>query len=125
MTFLVSNGAVLRVVSEGEECKCEVTSCSGSSSAAVDGHLMQLCLTSVKFARKKGNIALAWRLLRTCADRAPPAGGPEELHAALQQLSLDTTLQERWGPELEIEKAKVLRTAGQRSRPGRGTRVRV
>ncbi|KAJ0058451.1 hypothetical protein NL108_014651, partial [Boleophthalmus pectinirostris] len=82
------------------------------SSSSVDGHLMQLYLTTIKFARKKGNIHLAWRLLNKCAERVPGEGPEEELHTALTRLSLDVALQETWGPELEIEKAKVLRTAG-------------
>ncbi|KAK7938455.1 hypothetical protein WMY93_001781 [Mugilogobius chulae] len=85
------------------------------SSSCVDGHLMQLYLTTVKFARKKGNIQLAWRLLNRCAHRAPGEGPDEELHTALKRLSLEPALEEMWGPELEIEKAKVLRTAGQSS----------
>ncbi|CAL9703653.1 unnamed protein product [Knipowitschia caucasica] len=86
---------------------------NGSSSSAVNGHLMQLHLTAVKFARKKGNIHLAYRLLNKCAERAPGDSAEEELYSALKRLSLDASLQETWGPELEIEKAKVLRTAGQ------------
>ncbi|XP_056263705.1 serine/threonine-protein kinase SMG1 isoform X2 [Pseudoliparis swirei] len=80
-------------------------------SSTVDGHLVELCLTAVKFARKKGNIALASRLLSQCS-----AGPPEEEEPpgrAFRRLRLEGPLGERWGPELQIEKAKVLRTAGQ------------
>ncbi|XP_071393422.1 serine/threonine-protein kinase SMG1 [Centroberyx affinis] len=79
------------------------------SSASVDGHLMELCLTSVKFARKRGNIALASRLLSQCSD----GEGEEELSQAFRRLTLEGAVGEKWGPELEIEKAKVLCTAGQ------------
>lgn len=100
----------------------------------MDGHLIELCLTAVKFARKKGNISLASRLLAQCHDdnaasasassSAPGQEQPEqdELSQAFRRLSLDGTLGERWGPELDMEKAKVLRTAGG---PASQTRVQV
>ncbi|XP_077940467.1 serine/threonine-protein kinase SMG1 isoform X6 [Gasterosteus aculeatus] len=82
-------------------------------SSTIDGHLMELCLTAVKFARKKGNIALASRLLSQCSDRTPEEDHLDELNQAFRHLTLEGTLGEKWGPELQIEKAKVLRTAGQ------------
>uniref|UniRef100_A0A8C2ZQ79 non-specific serine/threonine protein kinase n=1 Tax=Cyclopterus lumpus TaxID=8103 RepID=A0A8C2ZQ79_CYCLU len=78
-----------------------------------DGHLMELCLTAVKFARKKGNIALASRLLSQCSDGTQEEDQQDELNQAFRRLTLEGTLGEKWGPELQIEKAKVLRTAGQ------------
>ncbi|XP_063077660.1 serine/threonine-protein kinase SMG1 isoform X2 [Engraulis encrasicolus] len=86
------------------------------SSGAVDSHLMELCVTAVKFARKQGNIALASRLLGQCCEphtEHPEGGG--DLLLAFRMLSLDGPVKEKWGPELEIEKAKVLFTAGQSS----------
>lgn len=75
---------------------------------------MELCVTAVKFARKQGNIALASRLLGQCCEphtEHPEGGG--DLLLAFRMLSLDGPVKEKWGPELEIEKAKVLFTAGQ------------
>lgn len=86
--------------------------CSGlfsGFSSSIEGHLTELCLTAVKFARKRGNIALATRLLSQCSD-----GGQEEQQSkAFRQISLEGTLGEKWGPEVQIEKAKVLRAAGE------------
>uniref|UniRef100_A0A8C2ZRH5 non-specific serine/threonine protein kinase n=1 Tax=Cyclopterus lumpus TaxID=8103 RepID=A0A8C2ZRH5_CYCLU len=82
-------------------------------SSTIDGHLMELCLTAVKFARKKGNIALASRLLSQCSDGTQEEDQQDELNQAFRRLTLEGTLGEKWGPELQIEKAKVLRTAGQ------------
>ncbi|XP_058508783.1 serine/threonine-protein kinase SMG1 [Solea solea] len=82
-------------------------------SSSMDGHLVELCLTAVKFARKKGNIALASRLLSQCADGTREDNQPDDLSQAFRRLSLDGMLAEKWGAELQIEKAKVLRTAGQ------------
>ncbi|KAM9843156.1 serine/threonine-protein kinase SMG1 [Aulostomus maculatus] len=82
------------------------------SSPSIDGHLMELCLTAVKFARKKGNIALASRLLSQCSDGTQEEGPEDGLSKAFRCLTLEGTLGEKWGPELQIEKAKVLRTAG-------------
>lgn len=73
---------------------------------------MELCLTAVKFARKKGNIALASRLLSQCSDGTEEEEQQDELSQAFKRLTLEGTLGEKWGPELQIEKAKVLRTAG-------------
>ncbi|KAM7372511.1 hypothetical protein PAMP_009675 [Pampus punctatissimus] len=81
---------------------------------SIDGHLMELCLTAVKFSRKKGNIALASRLLSQCSDGTQEEEEQQdELSQTFRRLTLEGTLGEKWGPELQIEKAKVLRTAGQ------------
>ncbi|XP_028267220.1 serine/threonine-protein kinase SMG1 isoform X1 [Parambassis ranga] len=81
--------------------------------SSIDGHLVELCLTAVKFARKKGNIALASRLLSQCNDGTQEEKEEEDLTQAFRRLTLEGTLGEKWGPEVQIEKAKVLRTAGQ------------
>lgn len=77
---------------------------------------MELCLTAVKFARKKGNISLASRLLSQCSDGTQEEEQQDELSQAFRRLTLEGTLGEKWGPELQIEKAKVLRTAGEEKR---------
>ncbi|KAK3520199.1 hypothetical protein QTP70_017920, partial [Hemibagrus guttatus] len=83
------------------------------SSGPVDSHLVELCLTAVKFARKQGNIALATRLLAQCSK--PSTDDPEsiDLVQSFRLLSLEGAVAEKWGPELKIERAKVLFTAGQ------------
>lgn len=73
---------------------------------------MELCLTAVKSARKTGNIVLASRLLRQCGDRSHEEEQDEDLSLTFRLLTLDGTIGEKWGPELQIEKAKVLRAAG-------------
>uniref|UniRef100_A0A8C2H7E9 non-specific serine/threonine protein kinase n=1 Tax=Cyprinus carpio TaxID=7962 RepID=A0A8C2H7E9_CYPCA len=83
------------------------------SSALVDSHLMELCLTAVKFARKQGNIALTTRLLSLCNKPSVSDSEGQDLVQSFRQLSLEGTVGEKWGPELEIEKAKVLFAAGQ------------
>nr|XP_061829730.1 serine/threonine-protein kinase SMG1-like isoform X1 [Nerophis lumbriciformis] len=83
------------------------------SSPSTDGHLMELCLTTVKFARKKGNIALASRLLSQCCDGTQKEEQGDEMITAFRRLTVEGTLGEKWGPELQIEKAKVVRTSGQ------------
>ncbi|XP_069381042.1 serine/threonine-protein kinase SMG1 isoform X1 [Paralichthys olivaceus] len=82
-------------------------------SSSIDGHLVELWLTAVKFARKKGNISLATRLLSQCAGGTQDEKPQDELSQTFRRLSLEGTLGEKWGAELQIEKAKVLRTAGQ------------
>uniref|UniRef100_A0A3P8VUM7 non-specific serine/threonine protein kinase n=1 Tax=Cynoglossus semilaevis TaxID=244447 RepID=A0A3P8VUM7_CYNSE len=80
------------------------------------GHLVELCLTAVKFARKKGNIGLASRLLSQCSGGTHEEKGDDtqdDLSNTFRRLSLEGTLAEKWGSELQIEKAKVLRNAGQ------------
>lgn len=74
---------------------------------------MELCLTSVKFARKKGNIVLASRLLNQCKDGTREEKQQDDLSQTFRHLTLEGTLEEKWGPELQIEKAKVLRAAGE------------
>lgn len=74
---------------------------------------MELCLTAVKFTRKKGNIALASRLLNQCSDGTQEEKQEDELSPSFRRITLEGTLGEKWGPELQIEKAKVLRTAGE------------
>ncbi|TRY87779.1 hypothetical protein DNTS_015691 [Danionella cerebrum] len=83
------------------------------SCSPVDSHLMELCLTAVKFARKQGNIALATRLLNLCAKPSMDENDVQDLMQSFRRLSLEGTVGEKWGPELEIEKAKVLFAAGQ------------
>ncbi|KAL4659048.1 serine/threonine-protein kinase SMG1 isoform X1 [Arapaima gigas] len=85
------------------------------SCTPIDSHLMELSLTAVKFARKQGNIALATWLLRRCGgvpDSSSNSDGQDLVHL-FKCLSLDGSMVEKWGPELEIEKAKVLFAAGQ------------
>jgi len=80
---------------------------------------MELCLVAVKFARKQGNVALATRLLRQCSSSSSgvewKAGGGQEETLALsfRCLNLEGAAVEKWGPELEMEKAKVLYTSGE------------
>lgn len=75
---------------------------------------MELCLTAVKFARKKGNIILASRLLRQCGNESQEDKQDDDLSHIFGLLSLEGTVGEKWGPELQIEKAKVLRAAGKK-----------
>lgn len=74
---------------------------------------MELCLTGVKFARKQGNIALATRLLAQCSQPSGESLESSDLVQSFRQLSLEGAVAEKWGPELKIEKAKVLFTAGE------------
>lgn len=92
---------------------CHLLSCPGYSST-IDGHLTELCLTAVKFSRKKGNIVLASRLLSECSDGTQEDKEQDELSQSFRRLTLEGTLGEKWGPELQIEKAKVLRAAGKK-----------
>lgn len=89
-------------------------------SPSMDGHLMELCLAGIKCARKKGNIVLASRLLNQWHDgtiQDQDQDQDQEQHSDLGQafrlLSLQGTVGEKWGSDLQIEKAKVLRAAGQ------------
>lgn len=95
------------------------------SSPSIDGHLMELCLTAVKFARKKGNIALASRLLSQCSDRTQAEDQTDELSKAFRRLTLEGTLGEKWGPELQIEKAKVLRASGEEQETNNSCELRL
>lgn len=81
-------------------------------SSSTDSHLMELCLTAVKFARKKGNITLASRLLSQCGNGSLEEEQKDDLSHAFRMLTVEGTLGEKWGPELQIEKAKVLKAAG-------------
>ncbi|KAJ3601732.1 hypothetical protein NHX12_032699 [Muraenolepis orangiensis] len=86
------------------------------SSAAIDGHFMEQCLVAVKFARKQGNVALATRLLSKCSSPEAKVGAADDeetLASSFRGLNLEGAAMEKWGPELEMEKAKVLHTAGQ------------
>lgn len=83
------------------------------SSGPVDSHLVELCLTAVKFARKQGNIALATRLLAQCSKPSTDDTEDSDLVQGFRQLSLEGVVAEKWGPELKIERAKVLFTAGE------------
>lgn len=83
-------------------------------STSTDSHLMELCLTAVKFARKKSNIVLASRLLRQCGNGSHEDEQEDDLSPKFRLLTLEGTLGEKWGPELQIEKAKVLRAAGKK-----------
>ncbi|XP_035389717.1 serine/threonine-protein kinase SMG1 [Electrophorus electricus] len=83
------------------------------SSGTVDSHLMELCLTAVKFARKQGNIALASRLLAQCSKPTVDDLETSDLAHSFRQLSLEGAVGEEWGPELKMERAKVLFAAGQ------------
>lgn len=96
-----------------------VTVSSPGYSPSMDGHLMELCLAGIKCARKKGNIILASRLLNQCHDGTAQDQDQEQhsdLNQAFSLLSLQGTVGEKWGPELQIEKAKVLRAAGKKRR---------
>ncbi|KAM3597338.1 uncharacterized protein V6R79_003264 [Siganus canaliculatus] len=79
------------------------------NSHSINGYLMELYLTAVKFARKKGNISLASRLISQCIDHTQQ----DDLIQTFRGLTLEGTVGEKWGPELQMEKAKLLRTAGQ------------
>lgn len=88
-------------------------------SPSMDGPLMELCLAGIKCARKKGNIILASRLLNqwndgTTQDQDQEQEQRSDLNQAFKLLSLQGTVGEKWGPELQIEKAKVLRAAGKK-----------
>ncbi|XP_047656550.1 serine/threonine-protein kinase SMG1 isoform X1 [Tachysurus fulvidraco] len=83
------------------------------ASGPVDSHLVELCLTAVKFARKQGNIALASRLLAQCSDASADDPESSDLVQSFRLLSIEGTIAEKWAPELKIERAKVLFTAGQ------------
>nr|XP_014350631.1 PREDICTED: serine/threonine-protein kinase SMG1 [Latimeria chalumnae] len=78
----------------------------------VGGHLMELGLTAVKFARKRGNVALATRLLAQCSEisleNAPTA---QDLVHCFKKMTVQCEVDEKWGPELDIEKAKLLYAA--------------
>ncbi|GCC18493.1 hypothetical protein chiPu_0017960 [Chiloscyllium punctatum] len=83
------------------------------SSTSINGHLMELGLTAVKFARKQGNVLLATKLLEQCSKTSlSGANTTQDLVHLFKQMSLHGTVHEKWGPELDIEKSKLLYTAG-------------
>ncbi|XP_032817004.1 serine/threonine-protein kinase SMG1 isoform X1 [Petromyzon marinus] len=96
----------------------------------VDLHVTELRLTAAKFARKRGNVALATRLLtqaagsssNTAGKGAGVAGeviaGTQDLADLLSGLTLkqDHGGMEKWVAELDIEKAKLLYCMGQTTR---------
>ncbi|XP_048465617.1 serine/threonine-protein kinase SMG1 [Rhincodon typus] len=83
------------------------------SSTSINGHLMELGLTAVKFARKQGNVLLATKLLEQCSKTSlSDANTTQDLVHLFKQMSLHGTVHEKWGPELDIEKSKLLYTAG-------------
>ncbi|KAK2533370.1 Smg1 [Columba guinea] len=80
----------------------------------VKSHLMELGLTAAKFARKRGNIALATRLLAQCSEvQLGRTTTAQDLVQHFKKLSAPGQIDEKWGPELDIEKTKLLYTAGQ------------
>ncbi|KAF4800880.1 Serine/threonine-protein kinase SMG1 [Turdus rufiventris] len=81
---------------------------------SIKSHLMELGLTAAKFARKRGNIALATRLLAQCSEvQLGKTTTAQDLVQHFKKLSAPGQLDEKWGPELDIEKTKLLYTAGQ------------
>ena len=86
---------------------------------------MELWLTAVKFARKKGNISLASRLLSQCAGGTQEEKPQDELSQTFRRLTLEGTLGEKWGAELQIEKAKVLRTAGEKQETSKSCELKL
>uniref|UniRef100_A0A674H9S7 non-specific serine/threonine protein kinase n=1 Tax=Taeniopygia guttata TaxID=59729 RepID=A0A674H9S7_TAEGU len=80
----------------------------------IKSHLMELGLTAAKFARKRGNIALATRLLAQCSEvQLGKTTTAQDLVQHFKKLSAPGQIDEKWGPELDIEKTKLLYTAGQ------------
>lgn len=74
---------------------------------------MELGLTAVKFARKQGNVLLATRLLEQCSKTSlSDVNTTRDLVHLFKQMSFHGTVNEKWGPELDIEKSKLLYTAG-------------
>ncbi|XP_014724328.1 PREDICTED: serine/threonine-protein kinase SMG1 [Sturnus vulgaris] len=81
---------------------------------SIKSHLMELGLTAAKFARKRGNIALATRLLAQCSEvQLGRTTTAQDLVQHFKKLSAPGQIDEKWGPELDIEKTKLLYTAGQ------------
>ncbi|XP_065588599.1 serine/threonine-protein kinase SMG1 isoform X4 [Cyrtonyx montezumae] len=78
----------------------------------IKSHLMELGLTAAKFARKRGNIALATRLLAQCSEvQLGKTTTAQDLVQIFKKLSAPGQIDEKWGPELDIEKTKLLYTA--------------
>ncbi|XP_075035849.1 serine/threonine-protein kinase SMG1 [Mixophyes fleayi] len=81
---------------------------------SVKTHLMELGLTAAKCARKRGNVTLAARLLAQCSNfHLGQVSNAQDLVTHFKKLSLHGQMDEKWGPELDIEKAKLLYAAGQ------------
>nr|XP_032656056.1 serine/threonine-protein kinase SMG1-like isoform X2 [Chelonoidis abingdonii] len=81
---------------------------------SVRSHLMELGLTAAKFARKRGNVALATRLLAQCSEvQLGKTTTAQDLVQHFKKLSAPGQIDEKWSPELDIEKTKLLYTAGQ------------
>ncbi|XP_073447222.1 serine/threonine-protein kinase SMG1 isoform X3 [Aquarana catesbeiana] len=80
----------------------------------IKSHLMELGLTAAKCARKHGNVTLAARLLAQCSEiHLGQLSNAQELVTHFKKLSIHGQMDEKWGPELDIEKAKLLYAAGQ------------
>ncbi|XP_030337334.1 serine/threonine-protein kinase SMG1 isoform X3 [Strigops habroptila] len=78
----------------------------------IKSHLMELGLTAAKFARKRGNIALATRLLAQCSEvQLGKTTTAQDLVQHFKKLSAPGQIDEKWGPELDIEKTKLLYAA--------------
>ncbi|OCT64106.1 hypothetical protein XELAEV_18045208mg [Xenopus laevis] len=81
---------------------------------SVKSHLMELGLTAAKCSRKRGNVTLATRLLAQCSDiQLAQVTNAQDLVNHFKKLSIQGQMDEKWGPELDIEKAKLLYVAGQ------------
>ncbi|KAK1344851.1 hypothetical protein QTO34_013555 [Cnephaeus nilssonii] len=80
----------------------------------IRSHLMELGLTAAKFARKRGNVSLATRLLAQCSEvHLGKTTTAQDLVQHFKKLTTQGQVDEKWGPELDIEKTKLLHTAGQ------------
>lgn len=87
---------------------------SSEPTVPIKSHLMELGLTAAKFARKRGNIALATRLLAQCSEvQLGKTTTAQDLVQHFKKLSAPGQIDEKWGPELDIEKTKLLYTAGE------------
>ncbi|KAG9477052.1 hypothetical protein GDO78_002442 [Eleutherodactylus coqui] len=81
---------------------------------SVKSHLMELGLTAAKCARKRGNVTLSARLIAQCSNiQLGQVTNAQDLVANFKKLSIHGQMDEKWGPELDIEKAKLLYAAGQ------------
>ncbi|XP_044160054.1 LOW QUALITY PROTEIN: serine/threonine-protein kinase SMG1 [Bufo gargarizans] len=81
---------------------------------SVKSHLMELGLTAAKCARKRGNVTLAARLIGQCSNiQLGQVTTCRIWLLSFKKLSLHGQMDEKWGPELDIEKAKLLYAAGQ------------
>ncbi|XP_053551228.1 serine/threonine-protein kinase SMG1 isoform X2 [Bombina bombina] len=81
---------------------------------SMKSHLMELGLSAAKCSRKRGNITLATRLLAQCSDlQLGQVTNAHDLVNHFKKLSFQDQMDEKWGPEFDIEKAKLLYAAGQ------------